>query len=148
MGLLDTVIGAVSNNTLGGGGLQNITGIIDNPQLLEAVTGLLGNDGGSGGLQGLVDKFQKAGLGDVIHSWVGTGQNQAISGEQLGHALGSDTLSGLASKLGVGSGDVASQLSSILPGLVDKLTPSGLIPADGVGTTGDLMSALGSVLKR
>lgn len=148
MGFLDTVIGAVSNNTLGGGGLQNITGIVGNPQLLEAVTSLLGNDGGSSGLQGLVDKFQKAGLADVIGSWVGTGQNQAISGEQLGNGLGSDMLSGLASKLGVSSGDVASQLSSILPGMVDKLTPSGQVPADGVGTAGDLMGALGSALKR
>lgn len=149
MGLLDTVIGAVSNNTLGEGGLQNITGVVGkHPQLLELATSLLGNDGGSGGLQGLVDKFKNAGLGDVIASWIGTGQNQAISGEQLGNVLGRDVLSGLANKLGVSSGDIASQLSGILPGLVDKLTPSGQIPADGVGTTGDLMGVLGSVFKR
>jgi len=149
MGLLDAVLGAVTNNAQGGGGLQDIIGMVQsNPQLLEAATSLLGNDGGTGGLEGLVAKFQQAGLGDVIASWIGSGQNQAISGEQLSQVLGHDTLSGLASQLGVNSGDVAGQLSDILPGLVDKLTPAGQSPAGGLGSAGDLMGALGSLLNR
>lgn len=148
MSLLDVVLGAVSNNSQGGGGLEDIIGRLgNNPQLLEAATSLLGNDGGAGGLQGLVAKFQQAGLGDVIASWIGSGQNQAISGEQLSNVLGSDSISGLANKLGVDTGDVASQLSNILPGLVDKLTPSGQAPEGGLGNAGDLMGALGSLFK-
>jgi uncharacterized protein YidB (DUF937 family) len=42
---------------------------------------------------------------------------------------------------------VAGQLSSILPGLVDKLTPTGQAPAGGLGNAGDLMGMLGSLLK-
>ena len=149
MGLLDTIIGAVSNNTQGGGGLQDIAGLVsNNPKLLEVATSLLGNDGGAGGLQGLVAKFQNAGLGDVIGSWIGSGQNQAISGEQLSNVLGSDSMSGLANTLGLSSSEVAGQLSSILPGLVDKLTPSGQAPANGLGNAGDLMGALGAFLRR
>lgn len=148
MGLLDAVLGAVTNNSQGGGGLQDIIGMVqNNPQLLEAATSLLGNDGGVGGLGGLVDKFKQAGLGDVIGSWIGSGQNQAISGDQLSQVLGSDTLSNIASQLGVNSGDVAGQLSNILPGLVDKLTPAGQAPAGGLGNAGDLMGALGALLK-
>lgn len=150
MGLLDAVLGAVTNNAQGSGGgaLQDIIGMVQsNPQLLEAATSLLGNDGGAGGLSGLVDKFKQAGLGDVIGSWIGSGQNQPISGEQLGQVLGNDTLSGLAQRLGVNSGDVAGQLSNILPGLVDKLTPAGQAPAGGLGNAGDLMGALGSLLR-
>jgi uncharacterized protein YidB (DUF937 family) len=147
MGLLDSVLGAVANSSQGGGGgLQDILGIVGkNPQLIEIATSLLSNDGGAGGLGGLVAKFQQAGMGDVIGSWIGSGQNQAISGEQLGNVLGGDALSGLASTMGVSSGDVASQLSSILPGLVDKLTPGGQAPAGGLGNTGDLMAALGGL---
>ena len=41
------------------------------------------NDGGQGGVGGLTVKFQQADLGDVEGSWVGGGQNQPVSGEQL-----------------------------------------------------------------
>jgi len=148
MGLLDSVLDAVTNSSQSSGGLQDIIGMVsNNSQLLAVATSLLGNDGGVGGLGGLVAKFQQAGLGDVIGSWIGSGQNQAISGEQLSNVLGGDALSGLASKLGVSSGDVAGQLSSILPSLVDKLTPAGQAPAGGLGNAGDLMGALGALLK-
>lgn len=148
MSLLDTVLGAVTKNSQGSGGFEDIIGMVSsNPQLLEMATNLLGNDGGAGGLHGLVTKFQQAGLGHVIASWIGTGQNQEISGEQLSNVLGSDSLSGLAGKLGVSTGDVAGQLSSILPGLVDKLTPSGQAPTGGLGNADDLTGALGALFK-
>ena len=148
MSLLDAVLAAVTDNSQGGGGLQDIIGMVsNNPQLLEVATRLLGNDGGVGGLEGLVAKFQQAGLGDVIGSWIGSGQNQAISGEQLSSVLGNDSLSGLANSFGVNSDDLAGQLSSILPGLVDKLTPAGQAPAGGLGNTSDLLGALGALLK-
>jgi len=148
MGLFDAVLGAVTNNAQGGGGLQDLIGMVqNNPQLMEAATSLLGNDGGAGGLGGLVDKFKQAGLGDVVGSWIGSGQNQPISGDQLSQVLGNDTLAQIASQLGVSSGDVAGQLSNILPGLVDKLTPAGQAPAGGLGDAGDLMGALGALLK-
>jgi uncharacterized protein YidB (DUF937 family) len=150
MGLFDSVLSAVTENAQGsGGGLADLIGqISNNPELLKAATSLLGDDGGAGGLGGLVSKFQQAGLGDVIASWIGSGQNQAISGDQLSQVLGGDTLSGLANQLGLSTGDVAGQLSSILPGLVDHLTPAGQAPAGGLGNAGDLVGALGSLLGR
>lgn len=165
MGLLDSVLGAVMNGQggqqspnganaasagLGGlGGLGGLIGLVaSNPQLLQAITGMLSNDGAQGGLGGLVAKFQQAGLGDVIGSWVGSGQNQAISGEQLSNVLGSDALAGLAGKLGVSPADAAGQLSSILPGLIDQLTPQGQAPEGGLGNAGDLMGMLGGLLQK
>lgn len=149
MGLLDAVLGAVTNNAQGGGGgLQDIIGMVtNNPQLMEAAASMLGNDGAHGGLGGLVSKFQQAGLGDVIGSWIGSGQNQAISADQISNVLGGDALAGMAGKLGMDPSQVAGQLSSILPGLVDKLTPAGQAPAGGLGNSGDLMGMLGSLLK-
>ncbi len=148
MGLLDSVLGAVTNSSQSSGGLQDIIGMVsNNPQLLGVATSLLGNDGSVGGLEGLIAKFQQAGLGDVIGSWIGSGQNQAITGNQLSNVLGTDSLSGLASTLDINSSDVASQLSSILPSLIDKLTPAGQAPAGGLGNAGDLMGKLGALLR-
>jgi uncharacterized protein YidB (DUF937 family) len=151
MGLLDSVLSAVSGQAQGaegGAGLSGLVGMLgSNPQLMQIATSLLGNDGQLGGLQGLIEKFQQGGMGDVVASWVGTGANQAISGDQLSSVLGSDALSGLAAKFGVNPADLAGQLSSVLPGMVDKLTPNGQAPAAGLGDGGDLMGMLGGLLK-
>lgn len=99
--------------------------------LMSTVMGLLG---GQGGLNGLISQFASKGLGDVIGSWVGTGNNLPISAEQIQSVLGADTVKNLASKLGMDSGALTSQLSNLLPQAVDKLTPEGKVPE------GDIMS--------
>jgi len=148
MGLLDSVLGAVSSQVQGGQGLQGLMGMLGNqPQLMQAASSLLGSDGQLGGLQGLIGKFQQGGLGDVVSSWIGKGENLPISAEQLTSVLGNDTLSGLASQFGLNTNDLAGQLSSVLPGIVDKLTPDGQAPAAGLGNGGDLMGMLGGLLK-
>ena len=81
-----------------------------------------------GGLGGLLEKLQQSGHGDVAKSWVGTGQNQPISPNQLGSALGPSLTKTLAEKTGLSEQEVTAQLSQILPGLVDKLTPQGRLP--------------------
>ena len=62
-------------------------------------------------------------------------------------AQGGEGLQGLASQFGVNTNDLAGQLSSVLPGLVDKLTPDGQAPAAGLGNGGDMMGMLGGLLK-
>jgi uncharacterized protein YidB (DUF937 family) len=81
-----------------------------------------------GGLSGLLEKFQQSGHGDVAKSWVGSGQNQPISPGQLSSALGPSLIKTLAEKTGMSEQDVTAQLSNILPGFVDKLTPQGRVP--------------------
>ena len=115
---------------------------------MQAVTGMLGNDGEHGGLGGLVSKFQQAGLGDVVSSWIGNGQNQPVTGDQLTQVLGSGAVANIASKLGVSPDQAAGQLSSILPALVNHLTPNGQAPAGGLGNSGELMSMLGGLLQK
>lgn len=139
MGLLDSVIGAVVQSQGGGQGQQG--------DLLGAVIGMLGQSGagGVGGLAGLVDKFQRGGLGDVVGSWVSTGQNLPVSPEQLGGVLGNDMVAGLAQQMGVNSGDLLGQLSQMLPQVVDQATPDGQLPEGGLGDLGGL---LGSLLRR
>ena len=158
MGLFDSVLGAVvggqqaqAGSGGGMGGLGSIGGLLtmvtSNPQLLQALTGMLSNDGAHGGLGGLIQKFQQAGLGDVVGSWVGSGQNQPISGDQLTNVLGPDAITGLAEKLGMSPDAAAGQLSNILPGLIDHLTPHGKAPESGLGNSGDLMGMLDGLLR-
>ena len=88
----------------------------------EGAGGLLG------GLGGLLDKLQKGGLSDVVNSWVGSGQNQPVSHNQLGPALGPDIIKALAQRSGLSEEEITKQLSQVLPGVVDKLTPAGRLP--------------------
>lgn len=160
MGLLDSVLGSVMNSVggngqqqtgmaAGAGGLGGLMAMVaSNPQILQAITGMLSNDGGQGGLGGLMAKFQQAGLGDAANSWVGSGENHAVSGDQITSALGEGTISDLATKMGMSNGDAAGSLAGMLPGLIDKLTPNGAAPTGGLGNSGDLMGMLGGLLQR
>ena len=123
MGLMDQLGQAV------GGMLDGQT--IQNP-LLQAVTSLLGQNSSVGGLAGLVQAFQKNGLGDIVNSWVSTGKNLPVTPDQIKQGLGGDYLSQLASKAGVSPDAASSQLSNLLPDLIDKLTPNGKIEAGGI----------------
>jgi uncharacterized protein YidB (DUF937 family) len=137
MGLLDQVVGGL----LGGGG-SPMQGVL---------TGLLGgqgqggNQGGSqgapaqgfaggagmGGLGGLVSAFEQAGLGNVVQSWIGTGQNMPVSPQQLRGVFGDQRVQAMASQSGMGEQDFLSQLSQHLPNAVDGVTPNGRLPDEG-----------------
>jgi uncharacterized protein YidB (DUF937 family) len=123
MGLMDQV-GQAVGGMMGGQSGQN--------PLLQAITGLLGKDSGVGGLAGLVQAFQKNGLGDIVNSWVSTGQNLPATPSQIEQGLGGDLLSQLAGKAGLSSGAASSQLAGLLPDFIDKLTPNGKVEAGGL----------------
>jgi len=95
------------------------------PELQSGVAELLNR---AGGLEGLTQKFQQGGLGGVISSWIGTGANESIGADQLKSVLGPELVSGLASKLGIDADTASNQLASLLPVLIDKLTPDGQVP--------------------
>jgi uncharacterized protein YidB (DUF937 family) len=88
-----------------------------------------------------VEKLEAAGLGSLAASWVGTGSNLPVSTDQITHALGSDTVSGLGARLGLSHQDAASALAHMLPQVIDKLTPKG---APGSGSA-DLSTQLASI---
>jgi uncharacterized protein YidB (DUF937 family) len=111
-----------SGALFGGGGSGRPASTGSQPSSDEGAGGLLG------GLGGLLDKLQKGGLGNVANSWVGPGQNQPASPGQLGPALGPDIIKTLAQRSGLSEEELTKQLSQILPGIVDKLTPNGRLP--------------------
>lgn len=130
MGLLDGLFG----NLMGGANSSGGT----NP-LLQIAMQMLANRGGSGsiggalesmgGLSGIVSAFQQGGLGHLADSWVGTGANLPVSGDQLSQILGSDKIGQIASQLGMSQGDAAGGLAKILPDLINHVTPTGQLPA-------------------
>ena len=81
-----------------------------------------------GGLGGLLDKFGAAGLGEEVKSWIGKGENKGISAQQIKDALGSEKLQGIADKLGVSVDTAADKVAGVLPTVIDKLTPDGVVP--------------------
>ena len=115
MGLLDSILGAGSGKSDASGGVTPLIGILG---------GLLAQ---SGGLQGLANKFSQSGQGNAFSSWVGMGENQPISGNQIQNAVGSDQVNALAAKLGVDPAQASHFLAEYLPKVVDKLTPEGKV---------------------
>lgn len=87
--------------------------------------------GGGLGLSGLVALFQQKGLGGLVSSWVGTGQNLPLSSDQLTQAVGTDTVHRLAEQAGVPPETATQQLAHLLPSLIDQLTPYGYVPEEG-----------------
>jgi uncharacterized protein YidB (DUF937 family) len=144
MGLLDDLLGQ------GGSGLGSLAqAAARNPQLLQAVIALLSakdpSVGGAGGLGELVRSFERSGLGPMVSQWIASGPNPPVAAGQVADALGPDVLSQFAKRAGIGHGDAASVLASVLPGLIDHLTPDGQLPADHAveDALGGLLSGLG-----
>ena len=96
-------------------------------QLMQEVVHLI--TGSPGGLGGFIDKFRSAGLGSEVTSWLGRTDGTVLAGPQVERALGSTALGGIASRLGLGSGVVATAIGYILPKLIGQITPGGVIPS-------------------
>ena len=126
MGLLDLVGQVLSEQQTGaaapGNGFANV--------LTRLLSGQRQDQPG-GGLMGLIDQFRQAGLGHVVDSWVGTGQNHPVSPNQLRTVFGDDRVRSMSQDAGMGENDFLSQLSQHLPRAVDRVTPAGEVPEEG-----------------
>jgi len=123
MGLLGEMVKGLAGKLLGGGGGTQ------NP-LVDIAMSLLTNPQ-TGGLGGLVETFKSKGLNEIMSSWVSTGQNLPISGNQIQDVLGSGLIQQFAKKLGSSGEEVSGSLASLLPEIIDKLSPNGSLPESG-----------------
>lgn len=128
MGLLDSIVGQVSGALAGAPGGAQV-----HPGLMDVVSQLL-TGSQAGGLGGLVSQFEQQGLGHVVQSWIGTGENLAITPEQVQAVLGESHIQAVAQKLGLSTADIANQLAGLLPHAVDAVTPGGAVPQGNVLT--------------
>ena len=119
MGILDEMTKGILDKVSGGTNSHH--------SLTETILGLIGHPD-AGGLQGLIQKLKEKGLGSVVDSWIGTGENKSVSGDQIQHALGGDFIRQVAEKLGISISEVSGNLARLLPEIIDKLTPNGKLP--------------------
>ena len=118
MGLFDEVTGGLAGKLFGGA---------DKNALMESIMGLINNPQ-TGGLSGLAQAFKEKGLGDTISSWISTGKNLPVSADQIKNVLGADQVQQIAEKAGISQTEASKGLASLLPEIIDKLTPDGKVP--------------------
>ena len=129
MGLFDQLLGGV----VGQFGDEQ-----QKDSLMNLATGVI--QGQPGGLSGLLDQFRSAGLSQHADSWVSTGQNMPVSGDQVTNVLGQGNVQTMAQKLGLPPGATAAALATLLPVVIDQLTPKGHVEQQG-----DLSSTLAAL---
>lgn len=115
--------GGVLGSLLGGsrGGTSPLTA------LLPVVTGMLAG----GGLGKIMSGLQAAGLEDKAKSWIATGENTALSADEVKQVVPAEKIAEVAQKAGVSHDDAAGLIAQALPAVVDHVTPDGHVPDDG-----------------
>ena len=146
MGLLDGLLGEVMNGMQG-----RMPGSMDDHQQAGGLAGGMGKSAllmmvlqllqQNGGIGGLLSRMQQSGYGGQAQSWIGTGQNQAIPPDALSQIFGGQ-LGNIAQQLGVSHEQAASEVSQVLPDVVDRMTPQGSIPAGDDDIVGQALQML------
>ena len=95
------------------------------------VTGLLAmmTNERTGGPEGFVDLFRRVGIGDLITSWFNGKEGRTITAPQVESALGTTALDKLATSSGLARATVSSVAAFVLPRMLSRLTPNGLLPS-------------------
>lgn len=93
-----------------------------------------------GGTKGLVKKFESAGLGAQIQSWIGGDKPLPITPDQVTRVFGNTEINQLATKANLPVADVATQLATLLPEAVKKFAPAVTIP--GAEKVGEFVGSL------
>jgi outer membrane protein OmpA-like peptidoglycan-associated protein/uncharacterized protein YidB (DUF937 family) len=118
MSLFDTITNEVAERF----GLGDKAGSL----LTALLTYIAGGE--AGGLGGFLSRFQSAGLGELVASWVGSGDNTPLTEDQLTGALGGDALGQMAAHAGLSEDAAKPALAYMIPQVVDKLSPDGVAP--------------------
>ena len=126
--------------------------------LLDSVEGMIGGGGGEGGAagavlemlqnhpggaDGLAQQFQAGGLGHLVESWAGPGNNLNVTPDQIQSVLGEEHIAAVANKLGVSPQDASAKIAEYLPQVMSAISQNGQMPGQGA----DLMSMAGGLLK-
>jgi uncharacterized protein YidB (DUF937 family) len=134
MGILDSLAGAL-NSSAGPTPTAPASAAPSSAIVSEVLAMLQQHGGAANGLGSLMQAFEGGGLGHLFQSWVGSGQNLPVSASQIQSALGnSGILDKIAQRTGMQPADVAQHLSTLLPQIVDHLTPNGQVHPGDAGS--------------
>jgi uncharacterized protein YidB (DUF937 family) len=90
--------------------------------ITKALNALVGNGQGGVNLVPFVSGLAGNGLGAIVGSWLGQGENKSISTEDITTLLGSDKVAEFATSLGLSQESAQSALADVIPQVVDKAT--------------------------
>lgn len=128
---------------LGGSPSQSAQGAGNPTGVVAMALSVLG-DKNSGGFAGLVKSFQSNGLEQVVGSWISTGKNLPISAEQIAQVFGPAKIQQFAQQSGTSQTGVSALLATLLPAIIDQLTPDGNVPDENAlqGAVGEIQGQL------
>ncbi|XDD43987.1 YidB family protein [Leptospira sp. WS60.C2] len=115
---------------------QAVELVQNNPQVVSGIQKIIEENGG---VSGIVKKFQEKGFAEAASSWVGTGENVSLGADDVLKVLGNESVKDLANKVGLDTEKTAGLVGSLLPIVIDKLSPDGKEPS------GDIASQLSSL---
>jgi uncharacterized protein YidB (DUF937 family) len=133
------LFGQILQGVLGGGQQEQASPISGILQQVLTVT-----DGNNQGVAAIISKFEAAGLGQHVQSWVGSGDNLPVSGDQVAQAFDPQQIEDWAKQSGTTPDAMREVLAQALPHMVDHLTPGGEVPAQT--QTPDLSGLIGRLL--
>jgi uncharacterized protein YidB (DUF937 family) len=147
VGLFDHMLGNSAQSGMGMG--QNpLMGLLGgmfggNRQQGDNMLGMvLGMVQQMGGIGAVLNMFRQRGMSQQADSWVGTGANQPISGDDVENVFGASRISQLASQAGVPEDQARSGFAQILPELMNQFTPEGRVPENQDDMLSQSMSSL------
>lgn len=97
--------------------------------LLDSLIGTMTNER-TGGINGFVDSFRRAGVGDFLTSWIGGKEGKPLTAVHVERALGSTTVKSIADKSGVTASVANAAIAFLLPKVIGLLTPNGTLPTN------------------
>jgi len=121
---------------------QNVGKDVDTGTVAQALSALAGNGNGDFNIGDLVSKISSnGGIGDILESWLGDGENKPIDSHTVKNLFDGDQLEGFASKIGLDSDSASSVLANVLPSMIDKSSSGGSL-LDSVGGIGGAMDMM------
>jgi uncharacterized protein YidB (DUF937 family) len=121
--------------------------------LLDSLEGMAGGGPASavmemlqnhpGGAAGLAQQFESGGLGHLVQSWAGSGENMSVSADQIQSVLGEEHVAAVANRLGISPEDASAKIADFLPMVMSGIAKDGQLPGSGT----DLVSQVGGLLK-
>lgn len=108
--------------------LHEITKLAQNERIRRLMLSVLSRAGGGLDLNRLLDQLQQGGLQQQVQSWIHTSPGREVTGGQIRDALGAANLDAAADDAGMTPEQAADALAELLPELVDRASPGGVLP--------------------
>jgi uncharacterized protein YidB (DUF937 family) len=121
---------------------------LDIDDIANALNGMITNSEGGLDLAALVSGLSQNGLGEIVGSWLGNGENRSIGLDQVIDLLGGEKVSQFASELGLSEESAKQALADALPQVVDRATGGeNSIVDQMLGGGADPMEMLGKMFR-